>query len=212
MKSKTKVTHLVQARVLCNGYSEFGLKCISYASRIGILKTYVGRSGRVKIPLRLRRQAARASKATHPCTSTARTRGRFAIAAESRLKLSRQSVYTTPVKRKKHVRSAFASHLRPPRTLKSWFCSVGTSLDLINTCGCNADGSDISFTRCEEHNSNTKVAHLKVRGVTETVKMHCHPRAPMYVRAQYPVTTWGYLKRNTRPNSILATEPLLKKR
>ena len=61
------------------------------------------------IPLRLRQQAARASRATHPCTSIAQTRGRFAIAAEPRVKISCQSVDTTHAKRI----SMYGARLRP---------------------------------------------------------------------------------------------------
>ena len=57
----------------------------------------------------------------------------------------------------------------------------------------------------------TTSINLKIRGVSKAVEMHCHSRASMYVRTQYPVASWGYFKRDTRPDPVLTTESLLER-
>ena len=57
----------------------------------------------------------------------------------------------------------------------------------------------------------TTSTNLKIGGVSKAVEMHCHSCASMYVRTQYPVATWGYFKRDTRPDPVLTAESLLER-
>ena len=97
------------------------------------------------------------------------------------------------------------------QTLKSWFCSVGTSLDFMKTCTFHTLLCKVLVFAAIDGKEKIENINLKIGGVSKAVEMHCHSRASMYVRTQYPVASWGYFKRDTRPDAVLTTESLLER-